>query len=254
LKKHHSAGFTLIELLVVIAIIAILAAILFPVFAKARQRAQATTCASNLKQFGTAFMMYADDYEQRLPSPGGQASWNDVWDQNNGATLNAYVSRGARAQKSAAGIWTCPGYEAKGLSTKQANAANGFAPRSYGMNSYLRSTPDVEYPACNNIDGGIVITQLKTSAGTVLLYEGIYNRATGYVGRAGSINQVMGYYDNPASDDEKAWSEGWHNGMNEYLWCDGHVSSMKPEKRSEFSSGFPGWDEKNRWYARKNRH
>jgi prepilin-type N-terminal cleavage/methylation domain-containing protein/prepilin-type processing-associated H-X9-DG protein len=57
-------GFTLIELLVVIAIIAILAAILFPVFAKAREKARQTSCASNLKQLGLAFLMYAQDYDE----------------------------------------------------------------------------------------------------------------------------------------------------------------------------------------------
>lgn len=60
-------GFTLIELLVVIAIIAILAAILFPVFAKARERAQLTTCINNNKQLATAILTYAADYEDRVP-------------------------------------------------------------------------------------------------------------------------------------------------------------------------------------------
>jgi len=58
-------GFTLIELLVVIAIIAILAAILFPVFAQAREAARKTSCLSNLKQIGTAWQMYAGDYDER---------------------------------------------------------------------------------------------------------------------------------------------------------------------------------------------
>ncbi len=60
-------GFTLIELLVVIAIIAILAAILFPVFARAREKARQTSCLSNLKQLSLGVLMYAQDYDERLP-------------------------------------------------------------------------------------------------------------------------------------------------------------------------------------------
>ncbi len=65
--RSERSGFTLIELLVVIAIIAILAAILFPVFARARERARQTSCSSNLRQIGIAFLMYADDWGERLP-------------------------------------------------------------------------------------------------------------------------------------------------------------------------------------------
>lgn len=74
-------GFTLIELLVVIAIIAILAAILFPVFAQAREAARRTQCISNVRQIGTAFQMYTQDYDETTPNiwggsgtcqPGGQ--------------------------------------------------------------------------------------------------------------------------------------------------------------------------------------
>src|SRR5512138_372466 len=64
----RNRGFTLIELLVVIAIIAILAAILFPVFARAREKARQTSCLNNMKQLGTASMMYLSDYDERHPS------------------------------------------------------------------------------------------------------------------------------------------------------------------------------------------
>src|SRR5213592_1557878 len=68
LKKQ---GFTLIELLVVIAIIAILAAILFPVFAQAREKARQAACTSNLKQLGNAFGMYTQDYDETTPLEDG---------------------------------------------------------------------------------------------------------------------------------------------------------------------------------------
>src|SRR5919201_350445 len=66
-ERNPRLGFTLIELLVVIAIIAILAAILFPVFAQAREKARAITCVSNAKQIGLGWLMYAQDYDEVLP-------------------------------------------------------------------------------------------------------------------------------------------------------------------------------------------
>jgi prepilin-type N-terminal cleavage/methylation domain-containing protein/prepilin-type processing-associated H-X9-DG protein len=73
-RRRRPSGFTLIELLVVIAIIAILAAILFPVFAQAREKARQTACLSNLKQVGNALMMYAQDYDETLPFNQGNVA------------------------------------------------------------------------------------------------------------------------------------------------------------------------------------
>src|ERR1051326_4986661 len=71
----RKGGFTLIELLVVIAIIAILAAILFPVFAQARAKARAISCLSNCKQSGLAYNMYVQDYEETSPKMGSGVDW-----------------------------------------------------------------------------------------------------------------------------------------------------------------------------------
>src|ERR1043166_6645950 len=89
-------AFTLIELLVVIAIIAILAAILFPVFAQARESARTTACLSNLKQIGMSIRMYSQDYDDNFPmgTYSGSRNW-EVNPDSNGPDCNL-VSGGIR--------------------------------------------------------------------------------------------------------------------------------------------------------------
>src|SRR5437867_780231 len=105
-------GFTLIELLVVIAIIAILAAILFPVFAQAREKARQASCLSNTKQLGTAVQMYLQDYDETFPfsdnfgvvipgSPvqGGYQYWGDAlfpYTKNGGESTHPTYKGGTR--------------------------------------------------------------------------------------------------------------------------------------------------------------
>jgi len=129
--SRRPRGFTLIELLVVIAIIAILAAILFPVFAQAREKARATACLSNEKQMGTAVQMYAQDYDEGLPAWNGPlitSAINPNWDQPQNywdAVLLPYVKSGTPQTSSYSGVWHCP------------SAAGAANLRSYGYSQVL---------------------------------------------------------------------------------------------------------------------
>ncbi len=135
---RRSRGFTLIELLVVIAIIAILAAILFPVFARAREAARKSSCLSNCKQIGTSLMMYTQDYDETYPIanqeedrlPRGQAH---NWFNSNGASpaLADVIQPYAKND----GIFRCPS-----LGNPVERQVNGFVVNnrggSYGYRCY----------------------------------------------------------------------------------------------------------------------
>jgi prepilin-type N-terminal cleavage/methylation domain-containing protein/prepilin-type processing-associated H-X9-DG protein len=96
--RRRRGGFTLIELLVVIAIIAILAAILFPVFAQAREKARAASCMSNNKQIALSFSMYKQDYDETYP-PAVDTVTNLWWEQS----VSPYIK-----SSNVGGILTCP--------------------------------------------------------------------------------------------------------------------------------------------------
>jgi prepilin-type N-terminal cleavage/methylation domain-containing protein/prepilin-type processing-associated H-X9-DG protein len=104
LNSRPQKGFTLIELLVVIAIIAILAAILFPVFAQAREKARAASCLSNQRQLGLAAAMYTQDYDGMLPGLAWDRWVGPVDDETQGPNYWAQMAPYIKSQ----GIWICP--------------------------------------------------------------------------------------------------------------------------------------------------
>jgi prepilin-type N-terminal cleavage/methylation domain-containing protein/prepilin-type processing-associated H-X9-DG protein len=111
MKNAKNIGFTLIELLVVIAVIAILAAILFPVFAKVREKARQTTCLSNEKQLALGFLMYAQDYDETLPmaqaNAGGYNS-NAFLATANYASFNGQKAYTQSGNTSTTPFYHCP--------------------------------------------------------------------------------------------------------------------------------------------------
>lgn len=147
------AGFTLIELLVVIAIIAILAAILFPVFARARARAMQNTCLSNVKQITLGLMMYASDNDQRFPihyaSYGQSPSWAEA--------VHPYIKNYQ--------LWFCPDEKSPMY------MANGFPPpqllaeRQRQLPLVLRACgPDADSLACGDRSPGFHAVHLRQPA------------------------------------------------------------------------------------------
>jgi len=190
-------GFTLIELLVVIAIIAILAAILFPVFARAREKARQASCTSNLKQLGLSMHMYAGDYDECFPLLriyiGGSAVYYQ-W------ALEPYVKNWD--------IWYCPSRD-----------------RSDGVGQYAYTCTWYRQSRMNNADGAnsptcpygrpVKMAELKYPAETPMLSESstYYQTSTSGPYRALYYTHTVDhlYYAAP------------HNQMRNILLADGHV-------------------------------
>jgi len=140
-------GFTLIELLVVIAIIAILAAILFPVFARAREKARQTSCLSNLKQIGLGILMYAQDYDDMLPRSamytvpsavlpeGGPDYWFTA--------IYPYINNGQ--------IFGCPSFGSNLIYSGGASTTDPMFPNgvnyTYNLRAHQVALGDIQHPA-----------------------------------------------------------------------------------------------------------
>lgn len=188
--KARLPGFTLIELLVVIAILAILAAILFPVFAQVREKARQTTCLSNCRQIGMAVQLYAQDWDEGLPlshHSGAEAGWL--------ASLRAYGKSRL--------LGRCPSDPSSNFGQPDGRVS------SYAVNFYF--TPDGGYPR---------LTGLSRPTETVYMAEVKENSTSDHfhpmlwVRRRGS-SLVL--------DPREEIAPERHNGGANYVFLDGHA-------------------------------
>ncbi len=201
-------GFTLIELLVVIAIIAILAAILFPVFARAREKARQTNCLSNLKELGLAALMYVEDYDEDMLNhitltPGDYK----VWPQQ----LYPYVKN--------RDIFTCPSNPAG----KWGDVADPDTNFGYGMNIWLSAW---SYP-------GLCLADIQRPSETIWFGDDNY-----YV-LIPSYHLAQDPTDPYCGLEGIARLQGRHNEGDNFAFVDGHAKWMK-RSEVEADTGFEG--------------
>ena len=200
-------GFTLIELLVVIAIIAILAAILFPVFAQAREAARKTQCASNQRQLGMAFRVYSADYEEQLP-----------------ATWDGAVGSGA---DSGTGGWM---YFTNFLGPARFDPAKG------SLFPYVKSTGIFQCPTDGARLGNSYSINALLSTNTALLgyHAGLADAA---ISEPASTFLLVEEHEDQRATSDDGYFNVWipnklsarHHGGALYLFCDGHVKFLKSD-------------------------
>ena len=241
MKQTHRRGFTLIELLVVIAIIAILAAILFPVFARAREKARQASCVSNLKQIGLAMQMYASDYDERCPPTWGWVPADWVPEQGNWFTgffmwdvyLYPYVKMGSKAAGSTRmqshGVWMCP----SGLTSSQGHARNyGANQNVFGYLNMDTATYGTGFTAPLSL-----ASVAKPAECIAYLDSGVYASSYSIVeypqpalwylpgtAPAGAARWAGAGANGDFMDND--WRNGRHNGVNNVAYMDGHVKAV----------------------------
>ncbi|MFN4179165.1 MAG: prepilin-type N-terminal cleavage/methylation domain-containing protein [Armatimonadota bacterium] len=245
-------GFTLIELLVVIAIIAILAAILFPVFSRARDKARQATCTSNLKNIGMAFLMYQQDYDGKFPTPGGQRLINPAtgqcefpmngWVQSRAAGLGQDVGGiwpyvRMRSNNPGSNVWSCPN-AIPGEDDPNDPSRRVFSPgQNYTMNDYVRAAhPGQAFTSrpCSTSSAGYFDgasdAAIQEPAKVILVYESAQH-PRGYVNRNGSVyfctwcRPVILTAHPPIPMGNPTI---YHSLGSNFLFCDGHVKWRRP--------------------------
>ena len=214
-------GFTLVELLVVIAIIIILAAILFPVFARARDKAQQTRCINNMKQMGAACALYEDDYDAYLP---GMVTTGETYGYMWKDLMDPYIKS---LKGGPAGYLETEGEVFQCASAPIEESAIAWqASRNIGYNLNLRrdtSTSAVKFPS----------STLRLTETSQKDPDGDPNAAD----PGGSW--WMPFPDPATAGGFYRYAPGWHSGMNDCLWVDGHVSSI-PRQRVMLTDNYVG--------------
>jgi prepilin-type N-terminal cleavage/methylation domain-containing protein/prepilin-type processing-associated H-X9-DG protein len=213
-------AFTLIELLVVIAIIAILAAILFPVFAQARAKARQATCLSNQKQLGLAILAYAQDYDETLP-PGnysaaplaGNVGWMYMIDPYVKANV-PYSNANLGAAKLS--IFVCPDYGATPYASTFLSPTRSYLVNRMIFGGYERNLPSTYWEAPKSLAAMQAVAQvvmLAEGAGGCVWAQGLDDPAI-LSGQHATFQACNRYY---------ILGRGRHGGGSDYLLGDGHA-------------------------------
>jgi len=253
MRQKRRPGFTLIELLVVIAIIAILAAILFPVFAQARDKARQASCLSNLKQIGMALMMYVGDYDQHYPNStieprasGGYPLPKSVCDQLGvpepgthkrclsneiyGTGWSGWIANALFPYEKNHRIYVCP---SRSFNTGAVNWRDPNGAMSYGYN--YRSLGGAWGVGGGNAEAQPVISDanLPEPANLIALMDtGNHWMDCGYMGACGIWARDLCYYSRltnrplqPGMTCTAAETNrtSWHMGKMNILFADGHA-------------------------------